>query len=107
MILALFCVPPRCLLRLVLLFAHTPLRYQFASDGGDLDKLWEARRGCYLAAMEYRDLKGDRVYLSDTCVPISNIARMVAETEADFQAAGFPCIICAHIADGNFHCCIP
>ena len=23
------------------------------------------------------------------------------------QEAGFPCIICAHIADGNFHCCIP
>ena len=24
-----------------------------------------------------------------------------------FQAAGFPCIICAHIADGNFHAIIP
>ena len=27
--------------------------------------------------------------------------------EKDFTDAGFPCIICAHIADGNFHCCIP
>ena len=41
------------------------------------------------------------------CVPISNIARMISETEEDFVAAGFPAIICAHIADGNFHCCIP
>ena len=57
--------------------------------------------------VSYRDLKGDRVYLSDTCVPISNIAQMISETEADFLKAGFPCIICAHIADGNFHCCIP
>ena len=57
--------------------------------------------------VSYRDLKGDRVYLSDTCVPISNISQMISETEADFLAAGFPCIICAHIADGNFHCCIP
>ena len=57
--------------------------------------------------VSFRDLKGDRVYLSDTCVPISNIAQMISETEADFLKAGFPCIICAHIADGNFHCCIP
>eukprot|EP01047_Picozoa_sp_COSAG01_P085147 COSAG01_NODE_18578_length_1066_cov_24.381593_1_plen_35_part_10 len=20
---------------------------------------------------------------------------------------GFPAVICAHIADGNFHCCVP
>ena len=31
----------------------------------------------------------------------------VLRLQADFIAAGFPCIICAHIADGNFHCCIP
>jgi len=60
-------------------------RYKFADKGEQLDKLWEARRGCYIAAMSYRDLKGDRVYLSDTCVPLSNLAQMVSETEADFQ----------------------
>ena len=59
------------------------------------------------ADLRYRELQGDRVYLSDTCVPISNVAVMLAETESDFISAGFPCIICAHIADGNFHACIP
>jgi D-lactate dehydrogenase (cytochrome) len=28
-------------------------------------------------------------------------------TEAEFKAAGFPCVMCAHISDGNFHCLIP
>jgi D-lactate dehydrogenase (cytochrome) len=81
--------------------------YQFADDAKDLDKLWEARRGCYLASISYNERKGDRVYLSDTCVPISQVAQMISETESDFENAGFACIICAHIADGNFHCCIP
>lgn len=86
---------------------HGAKQYKFADKGEELDKLWEARRGCYIASITYRELKGDRVYLSDTCVPISNIARMISETEDDFTSAGFPCIICAHIADGNFHACIP
>ena len=60
-------------------------RYDFADKGEELDKLWEARRGCYLAAMSFRDQRGDRVYLSDTCVPLSHIAQMVSETEADFK----------------------
>jgi D-lactate dehydrogenase (cytochrome) len=86
---------------------HGAKQYKFADKGEDLDRLWEARRGCYIAAISYRELKGDRVYLSDTCVPISHVAQMLSETEDDFTKAGFPCIICAHIADGNFHCCIP
>ena len=39
--------------------------YQFADRGEDLDSLWEARRGCYMAAMTYREVKGDRVYVLD------------------------------------------
>jgi D-lactate dehydrogenase (cytochrome) len=86
---------------------HKSTHQHYTTRGEELDKLWEARRGCYLASISYRKKAGDRVYLSDTCVPISNLAEMVSQTEKDFMAHGFPCIICAHIADGNFHCCIP
>lgn len=24
-----------------------------------------------------------------------------------FTEGGFPCVMCCHIADGNFHCCVP
>jgi len=87
--------------------ANKAKEYKFAGKGSELDKLWEARRGCYLASITYDDRKGNKVFISDTCVPISNVARMVSETEADFTKNDFPCIICAHIADGNFHCCVP
>jgi len=87
--------------------------YKFAASGEELDELWDARRGCYLGAMRYRGiLQGDpkrkeKVYVGDVCVPVSKLAQCVSETEADFKAAGFPCVMCAHISDGNFHCLIP
>lgn len=87
--------------------ANEAKAYTFAGKGSELDKLWEARRGCYLASISYDDRKGNKVFISDTCVPISNVAQMISETEDDFTQKKFPCIICAHIADGNFHCCVP
>lgn len=81
---------------------------RFARHGEELDELWEARRGCYVASMKYRgNPGGDRVYLSDVCVPVPRLAECVAESEADCERSGFKCIICAHIADGNFHCLVP
>jgi len=86
---------------------HGSTVYMFAEDGADLDKMWEARRGCYIASMKYRGISGVDVFLSDVCVPVSKLADCVTETEQDFKKAGFPCVMCAHIADGNFHCLIP
>lgn len=81
---------------------------QFAADGETLDELWEARRGCYFAAMRYRGIQGgDRVFVSDVCVPISRLAECVAKAEEDCHNLGLKCVICAHIADGNFHCLVP
>lgn len=86
----------------------TPDCVNFAAAGEELDTLWEARRGCYLAAMKYRGNKGgDHVFVSDVCVPVSRLAECVADTEADILQSGFECVICAHIADGNFHCLVP
>ena len=100
------------------------ISYEFTADGKEMDRLWAARRGCYLASIAYRNScgggpeevsegkkkkkkKSDSVYLSDTCVPFSKLSDMITETEKDFEKVGLPAIICAHIADGNFHCCIP
>ena len=76
-------------------------------DAAEMDQMWAARRGCYIAAGKVREQKGDSVYLSDTCVPISKLAASVEETERDFVKNGLAPVICAHIADGNFHCCVP
>jgi len=86
--------------------------HTFAEDGAQLDELWDARRGCYLGAMRYRGLESgtkekEKVYVGDVCVPASKLSECIAYTEREFVKARFPCVICAHIADGNFHCLIP
>lgn len=81
---------------------------EFAADGDQLDEVWEARRGCYLAAMRYRGHKGgDHVFVSDVCVPVAHLAESVAQAEEDCRQLGLKCVVCAHIADGNFHCLVP
>ena len=83
------------------------VRAEFYPTPEGMDKIWEARRGCLLAAYKYRQKKGERVYNTDTCVPLSELARCLDETEKDFEQNGMLSCICAHIADGNFHCMIP
>ena len=80
---------------------------KYYSDGAALDEVWEARRGCLPAALKYRGNKNERVLNTDVCVPLPALAQCVADTEKDFAAAKVPCVICAHIADGNFHNIIP
>ena len=85
---------------------------RFAASGETLDALWDARRGCYLGAMKYCGIvdgtgRKQKVYVGDVCVPRGKLAECAAKTEEDFKRAGFPCVMCAHISDGNFHCLIP
>lgn len=63
--------------------------------------------GCYLASMKYRGPSPDLVYISDVCVPLTKLATCISEMEKFFLSAGFPCLLCAHISDGNFHAMIP
>ena len=91
---------------------HGAVDETFAPDGASLDALWDARRGCYLAALKYRGAvdgsgRKEKVYVGDVCVPASRLSECAAETEKAFKSAGFPCVMCAHIADGNFHCLVP
>jgi len=85
---------------------------KYSEDAKEFGNLWSARRGCYFSTMKYRknlkqQTKLDKNYITDVCVPVSRLAQCIAETEDDFGSIGFPCLICAHIADGNFHCMIP
>ena len=91
---------------------HRAVDVRFAPDGESLDALWDARRGCYLAALKYRGVvdgsgRKEKVYVGDVCVPIARLSECAAETEKAFKSAGFPCVMCAHISDGNFHCLVP
>lgn len=81
------------------------------AKGEEVDHLWEARRGCWYASFGVRrreDAKDRTKSIpTDICVPVSKMADVIAKTEKDFNDSGFPCIMCAHVIDGNFHCIVP
>lgn len=88
--------------------AYRCKKCDFIVDGKSFDDAWEARRGCLMAAMSYRGKKRtEKVLITDVCVPLSALAKVITETEEDFASKNVVCIICAHIADGNFHCMVP
>jgi len=84
----------------------------FADEEKDRDALWHARRSAYYAAAKFRDDQGRhqmRLWVTDVCVPLSQLAGVISETEDDFARASIklPCPIVGHVADGNFHCLVP
>ncbi|GET90287.1 D-lactate dehydrogenase-like protein [Leishmania tarentolae] len=87
-------------------FGAKEMRY--LKDGKTMNSVWEARRSCLFSAMHSNKRKGvQRVITTDVCVPISRLAACVEATEEDFRQNSRPCLICAHISDGNFHTLIP
>ncbi|WP_370674664.1 FAD-binding oxidoreductase [Pleomorphomonas sp. PLEO] len=64
--------------------------------------LWETRRlGLGWAGNER---PGSTSWPSDVCVPVSRLAEVIVETEADIAASTVPAYIVGHVGDGNFHC---
>lgn len=68
------------------------------------DRLWSARHNAYFAMLQLKP--GCRAVTTDVCVPISQLAACVEETEIDLRASSLPCPIVGHVGDGNFHVAI-
>lgn len=64
-------------------------------------KLWQARHDVYWAQRTYAP--GKSAYATDVCVPISNLAACVKETQADIDELKLTVPIVGHVGDGNFH----
>lgn len=80
---------------------HGATGLQWATKAEDRSRLWEMRHKAYWAILASRP--GSRAIVTDVCVPISQLARAVAETQADIAASGLPAPILGHVGDGNFH----
>jgi D-lactate dehydrogenase (cytochrome) len=76
-----------------------PLTY--SSNPEERAKLWQARHDVYWAQRSWTP--GKSAYVTDVCVPISNLAACVKETEADIAELGLTVPIVGHVGDGNFH----
>ena len=75
--------------------------FQRAERAEDRSRLWKARHEVYYACMAFRP--GRKNMGTDACVPISELAACLAETEADIARTNLAAPIVGHVGDGNFH----
>ncbi|KAF8260458.1 FAD-linked oxidase-like protein [Lactarius quietus] len=60
------------------------------------------RKNALFTALAYAggDAKG---WLTDVCVPVSNLPQIIEETQKDIEAHGIKYLTAGHAGDGNFH----
>lgn len=75
--------------------------FEWAEQPEDRTRLWKARHNAYYACRATR--AGSEVIATDTCVPISQLARSLEGAAAILQGASFPTMLFGHVGDGNFH----
>lgn len=80
-------------------FAGGPFRWTSVTE--ERQKLWKARHDAYWAALTLRP--GAKGISTDVCVPISQLAECISQTEADIAEMGLIAPIVGHVGDGNFH----
>lgn len=79
--------------------------FQWTSDETDRMKLWQARYNCYYASLNLRP--GSVGYVTDVCVPISNLAACILQTKQVLSRSNLLYTILGHVGDGNFHVVFP
>lgn len=77
------------------------LGFQWATTPEDRARLWQARHDVYYATLASRP--GAGAMTTDVCVPISQLAPCILETQADARASGIVAPLVGHAGDGNFH----
>ncbi len=75
--------------------------FQWATERERRENLWHARHHAYYAIKALRP--GSYGWVSDTCVPISQLSASIEQAQADIDAAGLTAPILGHVGDGNFH----
>ncbi len=80
---------------------HGASGFDWAETPEARSRLWRARHDGYYANLNY--IPGKRVMGTDACVPISALAEIIRETEADIAQSGLVAALNGHVGDGNFH----
>ena len=76
-------------------------RIPVGGDARGSRALWQARHDAYYATLASRP--GAGAMTTDVCVPISQLAPCILETQADARATRLPAPLVGHAGDGNFH----
>ena len=85
--------------------SHGGKDFRWATDEKDRIQLWQARYDCYYASLNLRP--GSVGYVTDVCVPISNLAACILQTKQVLSKSNLLYTILGHVGDGNFHVVFP
>ncbi|MDE0465942.1 MAG: FAD-binding protein [Candidatus Poribacteria bacterium] len=85
--------------------AHGSGDFRWATDESERKRLWQARYDSYYAALNRRP--GSVGYVTDVCVPISQLAACIAKTKTLLAKSSLVPSILGHVGDGNFHVVFP
>jgi D-lactate dehydrogenase (cytochrome) len=80
---------------------HGGSGFVFVTSPEERARLWKARYDAFFATRALRP--GCKIWTTDVCVPLSQLANCIAETKVDLRNASFPTTIVGHVGDGNFH----
>ncbi|MRR08837.1 FAD-binding protein [bacterium] len=80
---------------------HGGQDFDWATRPEDRSRLWQARHDAYYACLGLRP--GARSLTTDVCVPISQLAACIRDTQADLAAHQLTAPLVGHVGDGNFH----
>ena len=80
---------------------HGGQGFDWAAKAEDRNKLWRVRHDAYYAIT--KTCPGHTALVTDMCVPISQLATAIKETQADIAQSGLDGPILGHVGDGNFH----
>ncbi|MBK96834.1 MAG: FAD-binding oxidoreductase [Planctomycetaceae bacterium] len=84
---------------------HGATEFQWAVDQQQRDRLWQARYDSFHAVMALRENAVG--YVTDVCVPISELARCFLHAKEIVKDATVPAPVFGHVGDGNFHVVFP
>lgn len=88
---------------------HNEQRFSYSTTVEENEALWEARKVMFWSTIEYgkKILGADsESWVTDLAVPISELAKVVTETEKDLEKSKIFGTIIGHVGDGNFHALI-
>jgi len=79
--------------------------FRWTTDENERKRLWQARYDSYFAALNLRP--GSVGYVTDVCVPISQLAMCITETKSILVKSNLLATMLGHVGDGNFHVVFP
>jgi D-lactate dehydrogenase (cytochrome) len=81
--------------------AHQGRGFQWATEAGQREQLWQARYDAYYACLALRE--NAVAYVTDVCVPVSELATCISDTQRALESVTVPAPLFGHVGDGNFH----